>query len=276
MKVQLLLLFFLPGLIQAQKISDLKKVVPSVISKVLPGVHQPNLEQVINPTPGPNDYRTLPWLHQFLDTASVSSVYKFLKETNDSVLQLVHYETMSVLHAINYSPPGTDKDRDGHTSAESGGDDCDDLDGNCHPGNPETCSGYRLFDAWKKKYIIIYKYHDEDCNPCTVTGYPPDGDMDGDKIICSSCLNYSARSPIGCPYDLAIVPTVSAISLSNPLRAFTIRGGDCDDHNPALGRASQICIDKRTVAVCENGEWKYYPCTKCVVQPNGTGVVAEF
>jgi hypothetical protein len=74
---------------------------------------------------------------------------------------------------------------------------------------------------------------------------------------------------------VVVIPTVSAISLGNPGRTYTVRGWDCDDHNPALTKTSQICINETTIAVCENGKWKLYPCRKCVTQPNGTGVVVE-
>lgn len=69
--------------------------------------------------------------------------------------------------------PG-DCDGDGHKeSLECGGDDCDDDDGDRHPGNTEVCDAAG---------------HDEDCNPDTVAG-DDDGDLDGDGYISAACCN---------------------------------------------------------------------------------------
>lgn len=278
MKQILLFWVLLPLLLHAQKDPDSSKLrLPQGLKENLKSI-LPNVQPAVNPMNNQHAYRTLPWLHRFLDTASEQSINRFLSEGNDSILQLTQYETMSARHAYSRDNPRStnDKDGDGTQSIESGGGDCDDLDNDSYRGNPERCSGYRVFSTWGKKYIIINKYHDEDCDPTTVAGAKPDGDEDGDKQICFSCLNYSPRIPVGSdPAQVAIIPTPSAISLGNPNRSYTVRGYDCDDHNPALIRASQICIDARTIAVCENGKWRYYPCIRCVRQPNGSGVVME-
>lgn len=69
--------------------------------------------------------------------------------------------------------PG-DCDGDGHKEPlECGGDDCDDDDGDRHPGNAEVCDAVG---------------HDEDCNPNTFAG-ADDGDLDGDGYISALCCN---------------------------------------------------------------------------------------
>jgi hypothetical protein len=275
MKQLLLFLILLPVFLRAQNNPDSNKL------KVTEGLKEkvksilPNL-QVVRPLNAQNAYRTLPWLHRFLDTASATSISRFLTEGNDSTLQLVHYETMTARHAyfMGEAASDPDKDGDGFRSISVGGNDCDDLDNNNYPGNAERCQGYYIFTAWEKKYIIIAKYHDEDCSPGTIAGAAPDGDDDRDNQVSCSCLNYASEIPAGYG-QVAIAPTISAIMLGNPNRRYTIRGFDCDDHNPALIRVSQVCRDERTIAVCENGKWRNYPCRRCVTQPNGSGVVVE-
>jgi hypothetical protein len=276
MKKILLVAALIPVMASAQKTPDSSKLqLPQPVKEKIKSI-LPNVNQVINPSNNQHAYRVLPWVHRFLDTASAASINRFLRETTDSTLQLLQYESITARHSYflenPYSP--NDKDGDGVRSIESGGADCDDLNNNTFPGNNEQCEGYFIFTAYEKKYILINRYQDEDCDYATVAGPSPDGDEDHDKQICNTCINYSGRIPSGTD-RVAVVPTLSAISLGNPNRNYTIRGYDCDDHNYSLIRASQICIDERTIAVCENGKWRYYPCQKCVTQPNGTGVVVE-
>lgn len=63
-----------------------------------------------------------------------------------------------------------DQDGDGRRSHACGGDDCDDLDPNRFPGNPEVCD---------------VAGHDEDCDPNTY-GFR---DADGDSAPDASCCN---------------------------------------------------------------------------------------
>lgn len=78
---------------------------------------------------------------------------------------------------INCANP--DPDGDGHNSAACGGDDCDDLDADRFPGNPETC-----LDGHGGA-------HDEDCNPLTFGSL----DADGDGEVSNVCCNDNAGTP---------------------------------------------------------------------------------
>lgn len=241
-----------------------------------------------------NTYFTLPWLHRFLDTASDASIKRFLMEQTDSVLQLVNYESITAMHTFIQDNPysATDQDGDNHlrNDGNSRGDDCDDLNPMAFPGNGEKCEGYGVMQMWSRRYLFLYKYHDEDCIAYTVAPRERlshdliEGDKDGDGEIDCHCLNYSESSYIGfaqrsdtitANLGIALYQTDPAIALGNPKRAYTVRGVDCNDINPAIKLKSQICINATTVAVCENGKWRYYPCRRCVVQPNETGVVVE-
>src|SRR5882672_5949249 len=184
MKRLLIIVSFLPALLYAQKDTASRRVNTPVMMKALNNVINPSTKMLIISGDGPNAYHTLPWLHRFLDTASSISIGRFLTETSDSILQLVHYESETARHAFVFDHPysPSDKDGDGRSSYEYGGDDCDDLDSDTYPGHTERCDGYVIFDAFNKKYIIIYRYHDEDCDPTTIAGnFNNDVDADGDK-----------------------------------------------------------------------------------------------
>lgn len=62
-----------------------------------------------------------------------------------------------------------DADADGATSADCGGDDCDDANAARYPGNTEVCDAVGL---------------DEDCNPATLGA-----DADGDGVVSILCCN---------------------------------------------------------------------------------------
>lgn len=127
-----------------------------------------------------------------------------------------------------------DRDGDGVDAIECGGTDCNDNDLNTFPLNPEVC------DA---------EGHDEDCDPDTF-GHR-DLDRDGEEDF--RCFNRTNTGGI-------------------------IRGTDYDDTNPAARQGSMICDGPDAVVVADpeavSGA-KSLPCprgTKCVVQPNRSGI----
>lgn len=129
---------------------------------------------------------------------------------------------------------GTDRDGDGVDSTQCEGTDCNDDDANTFPLNAEVC------DA---------EGHDEDCDPDTY-GHR-DLDRDGEDDF--RCFNRKVDGTI-------------------------IRGTDYDDTNPAARQGSMICDGPDAVVVSDvvsaSGA-QSLPCargTKCVVQPNRTGV----
>lgn len=239
-------------------------------------------------------YRVVPNLHGFLDTASMTSIQQWINDTPDSILRLVENESETELSNFisqNYTDVN-DKDGDGNNSYEAGGNDCNDLNPWMYRGNPEKCWGFLLIGRFNPlstrqatyvglPILIMYRSLDEDCNPCSVSGFSVspfsyDGDEDGDGQPSCSCTNYSltSSSPVGCPTSYGQVP-YSYDKFGNISR-YMVRGPDCDDQNPAIIRGAQQCLNDKSVKVCENGAWKIYNTHKCVVQPNGTGILLEW
>lgn len=243
-------------------------------------------------------YRVIPSLHGFLDTASSGSIQQWINDTPDSILRLVENESETELdnfYSHNYRE-FKDKDGDGHSSFEAGGNDCNDLNPWMYPGNPEKCWGFLLIgrftplSAGEASYVglpilIMHRSLNEDCNPCSVSGYSAspishdgyyDGDKDGDGQPSCSCTNYSltSSSTVGCPTSYAQVP--NSFDKFGNISRYIIRGPDCDDQNPAIIRGAQQCLNDKSVKVCENGAWKIYNTHKCIVQPNGTGILLEW
>jgi len=70
----------------------------------------------------------------------------------------------TVAKALQAGGGGPDADGDGHASAATGGDDCDDSDANRYPGNTE---------------VGDTRGHDEDCDPTTIAAARDDRDGDG-------------------------------------------------------------------------------------------------
>ncbi len=167
-----------------------------------------------------------------------------------------------------------DQDRDGHRSLACGGDDCDDGDPFRYPGNLERCDG-TLGNGRSAAN------HDEDCNPCTVSGPEPDGDGDRDGVPSSRCVNvYGELSAlVGC--------NGRKVRLHTGRRH--VLGADCDDAKRAIVPGAQACVpsDPGAVRVCGERladvsviDWEIQRCPsgptgapgRCVPQPNGTGV----
>lgn len=176
-----------------------------------------------------------------------------------------------------------DRDGDGHRNPACGGDDCDDDDRLRYPGNPERCDG-TLPDGRPAAT------HDEDCDPCTVAGAPLDGDGDADDVPGVQCTNptIGGRDPVGC--DPRRVRQIGA----------KVLGADCNDRNVAIVPGAQWCSSDTTVDYClkggplglVSGALPFAPTdfvpsnaidvgayrvkcpagSKCLAQPNGTGI----
>jgi alpha-tubulin suppressor-like RCC1 family protein len=143
-----------------------------------------------------------------------------------------------------------DSDRDGHDAIACGGDDCDDADRARFPGNPERCEG-TLADGRP------LADHDEDCDPCTVSGPVPDGDLDDDRYVARTCRNpWLDAAPSGC--DLAQVNVLDT--------ARVVEGADCDD-DPASGpnvrpNQAEACgndVDDNCNGAIDEGGTDWYP-----------------
>ncbi|MBK7777951.1 MAG: putative metal-binding motif-containing protein [Sandaracinaceae bacterium] len=93
-----------------------------------------------------------------------------------------------------------DRDNDGVAAVACGGADCDDGDPERFAGNRERCAGL-LGDGRSAAD------HDEDCDPCTVTGRGIDGDNDGDFYLSTSCTNswMEGNPPSGCDPNYTFV-----------------------------------------------------------------------
>ena len=85
--------------------------------------------------------------------------------------------------------------------------------------------------------------HDEDCDPTTYG--PRDGDGDSENDI--RCCNRDAAGALHC-------------------------GTDYDDTNSAVRAGSMICDGPDSVVISGSSSSKCPDNTKCIVQPNGTGV----
>jgi len=188
------------------------------------------------------------------------------------VCTLVILAVLSVVGSVG-AQAKCDADRDGQNSVACGGADCDDNDAYRYRGNPERCEG-SLPDG------RAAATHDEDCDPCTVTGQRPDGDRDFDLIPSSACSNPwpanmpASAQPVGCDLNLVRIDTGARRTL----------GADCDDTKRAIVPGSQVCdsnpvlmrvcLDKGVVGPDKSAsDWDVRKCAgHCVPQPNGTGI----
>lgn len=173
-----------------------------------------------------------------------------------------------------------DRDNDGHRAASCGGDDCDDNDPRRNPGMREVCDP---------------QGRDEDCNACTVGevvagGVGGDADRDYDGVPSAACTNpLGTASPRACDG----IPRLVVVDGDR------VRGADCDDRNAMLVPGAMFCAKPfaDTIQVCttsatglpslpKSALTSYDPrtatatasCpagTRCLPQPNGTGVCSK-
>lgn len=112
-----------------------------------------------------------------------------------------------------------DADRDGHTDAACGGDDCDDDNAARFPGNVEVCD---------------LEHVDEDCNPATL-GH----DRDADGAIDAACCNAQPDGSMACGDDCD-----DTRSFVNPGAREICNGADDDcNGNVDEGVATMLCRD---------------------------------
>jgi len=144
---------------------------------------------------------------------------------------------------VSGNPPTcVDADGDGHGAIPCG-DDCDDNDAQRYPGNTEVCDD---------------REHDEDCDNSTYGHRDTDGDGEDDARCCNKsdgALGASTCSGLRCC------------------------GTDADDTNPFYRFGVQACDGPDRVVFFTKGNDGYPwipqacpPGTKCVAQPNNSGV----
>jgi hypothetical protein len=203
-------------------------------------------------------------------------------------------------HACGCANP--DADGDGVASAACGGTDCDDHDGNRHPGVPEAC------DAM---------HHDEDCDPTTFGERDADGDGHFDAACCNVALDGSMNCGDDCndaradqhhgldescdgidndcdgSIDEGVLATLyadadgdgwgvgDALQLCTGQSGYAFQAGDCDDGNAQFHPGAFRCgsAGGSAIDVCgDDGRWKALSCPgagECVPQPDGTGVCLQ-
>lgn len=103
-----------------------------------------------------------------------------------------------------------DCDGDGHKKPKWGGDDCDDLNANRFPGNPEVCDADGI---------------DEDCDATTVGNRDVDGDGFIEAMCCNSFKDSRGKTKYMC-------------------------GTDCDDYSKATYPGSMSCYDDQQISIC--------------------------
>lgn len=194
-----------------------------------------------------------------------------------------------------------DADGDGSIAIACGGDDCDDNDGNRHPGQPEVCD---------------LEGHDEDCDLTTFGMRDADRDgfadeacqnSDGDVVVSSGtdCNDINAHvhpaaqelcngiddNCDGFIDDNVLVllyPDTDHDGYGAPVAPvsgclddldMSLYAGDCDDDNEQIFPGSIRCVpggQGYEIEICQDdGTWLEKVCdgfTACVTQPGGHGV----
>jgi hypothetical protein len=190
-----------------------------------------------------------------------------------------------IVVGVAIASSGSDWDGDGVDGPRAGGPDCDDLDPGRYPGGFEQC------DAMGRDQDCLWNSVAEGG---TTGPFAFSDDKDRDGLPSAQCCNLEV---IGLP--LGTDPAVA-----NDLGVYWWCATDCDDGNHAVQINSQECIpgDASSVAVCapapiagtyaadpgligtydkppmpglQSPSWQKRACpsgTKCVAQPNGTGV----
>lgn len=124
--------------------------------------------------------------------------------------------------AFDGAGTGGDRDQDGYLEGRGRGFDCNDDDPRINPGASEVCDDRGV---------------DEDCNPCTVSGWivrggrlVNDGDGDGDGHWRTTCSNPATED--GCSESFRVARM-----------GLNFVGMDCDDGDHARYRDCLGCVD---------------------------------
>jgi len=135
---------------------------------------------------------------------------------------------------------------EGHRGCVNAGCDNPDRDGDGH--RSPRCGGDDCDDNDANRFpgrteVCDAAGHDEDCDPATYGARDVDGDNEDDI----RCCNRETNGTLHC-------------------------GTDYDDNNSAVRSGSMICDGPDAVVVSGSSSVKCPDGTKCLVQPNGTGI----
>ena len=144
-----------------------------------------------------------------------------------------------------------DDDADGFTSAQVGGDDCNDADDTVNPGTTDTpydgidadCSGGSDNDADGDGY-----------DAATVDGAPADGDDcdDGDDTVHPGASEICDGSDNDCDGAIGDVSSPSTDESDNDGDGFFVCANDCDDTDAASNPgAAEVCDDANADEDCD-------------------------
>ena len=276
-----------------------RKITNGVINKATSNTGEVILNQLGSLTISGNVYSDN-HLVQLLERADDKTIKVYIESLTFEQKVEIQEATENYITAYYSNGGGTgtdDNDADGVRAVEKGGNDCNDNNPFVSPRNHEQCQGSITTTLQGKRIVWINSVADEDCDLCTVAtrGFQADGDEDLDGAISCNCANLASREAAGrslsstClahltsagdstlnPYfkwqDLVLSEYYKANGIHYPI----VRGVDCDDNNPAIGKNGQKCIGENKVGMCVQGVWQVMDCKKCVTQPNGTGLVTEW